>query len=51
MKTIQSTDRVARRLGFSGTPAFALEDADGELTAIEMPASVDDVREAVAEAN
>lgn len=47
---IEETNREARRLGFSGTPAFAIQIGDGELTPIESPESVADVEAAIEEA-
>lgn len=49
---INETNREARQLGFSGTPAFALQTGDdGELVAIDIPGSVEDVEAAVTEAS
>lgn len=48
---IIATNREARDLNFSGTPAFALQVGDGDLQAIEMPASAEDVEAAVKEAS
>lgn len=44
---IEETNREARRLGFSGTPAFAIQVGEGEPTAIETPASLADVEAAI----
>ena len=46
---IMETNRTARQLGFSGTPAFAIQVGDGELEAIEMPASAEDIEAAIGE--
>src|SRR5690606_32751386 len=48
---IEETNREARRLGFSGTPAFAVQIAGGELTAIESPGSVADLESSIEEAS
>lgn len=47
---LEDTNREARQLGFSGTPAFAIQIGDGELTAIETPGSLADLEASIEEA-
>lgn len=47
---ITETNRLARKLNFTGTPSFALQIGDNRLEGIEMPQSVADLEAAIQEA-
>lgn len=47
---ITETNRQARKLGFTGTPSFALQIGDSRLEGIEMPESVEELEAAIQEA-
>lgn len=49
-EVIEQTNREARRLGFTGTPSFALKVGDGDPKPIQTPGSLSDLESAIQEA-